>query len=326
MAVVGTLSEALDNLYTTTWQQMKGTVRDQIFDSTPFWFWMKDKGKLKTAEGGRFLTEPLQYAKNDNVSWVTKGGTVKLNDFEHLTIAQYNWRYLVGSIVRFGVDDQQNRGKHKIISLMQSKLDNTQNSLISEMETQLFGGAGASDASIDGLQNLVADDPTAAANVGAIAQGTYSWWRNQTKDLSGKSFATDGISAMRTILNSAGNNLKMDFPDIIVSGQTPFEWYEDVNLGYYQILSNKLADAGFMSQQFKGIPMVWSPSCANTRMYFLNTNFIFFQYDPMMNFDMTEWKPIPDQVNDRAAQIVLAGAMTVSRRRCQAVIFGLDTA
>ncbi len=323
---VPTLTESLDNLYTTTWQNMKSTVRDQIFDSSPFWFWLKEKGKLKTVEGGRFLTEPLQYAKNDNVSWIGKGGTVTLNDFEHLTIAQYNWRYLVGSIVRFGVDDQQNRGKNRIINLMMSKLDNTQNSLISELETRLFAAAGSQTAGIDGLQLLAADDPTTSTNVGAINQNTYSWWRNKTKDMASSSFAANGVSEMRTMLNNTGNNLKMDFPDIIISGQTPFEWYEDINLGYYQITSNKLADAGFMNQTFKGIPMVWSPSCASTRMYFLNTDFIYFQYDPMMNFDMTEWKPIPDQVNDRAAQIVLAGALTVARRRCQGVIFGIDTA
>lgn len=324
--MAGTLTESLDNLYTTTWQNMKSTVRDQIFDATPFWFWLKEKGKLKTVEGGRFLTEPLQYAKNDNVSWIGKGGTVSLNDFEHLTIAQFNWRYLVGSIVRFGVDDQQNRGKNQIINLMMSKLDNTQNSLISEMETRLFGASGSSDDAIDGLQLLAADDPTSSTNVGAINQNTYSWWRNQEQTMTGSSFAANGVGVMRTMLNDCGNNLKMDFPDIILSGQTPFEWYEDVNLGYYQITNNKLADAGFMNQTFKGIPMVWSPSCADTRMYFLNTNFIYFQYDPMMNFDMTEWKPIPDQVNDRAAQIVLAGSLTVARRRCQGVIHTIDTA
>lgn len=37
-------------------------------------------------------------------------------------------------------------------------------------------------------------------------------------------------------------------------------------------------------------------------------------------------KPIPDQVNDRAAQIVTAGALTVSRRRCHGVMHTIDTA
>ncbi len=79
---VRSLTEAIDNLYTTTWQHMKDTVRDQIFDATPFWFWLKDKGKIKMVSGGRHINEPLRYAKNDNIVWLGKGGTVSLNDKE----------------------------------------------------------------------------------------------------------------------------------------------------------------------------------------------------------------------------------------------------
>lgn len=323
-----TLTEQLDNLYTTTWQNMQDTVRDNIFDASPFWFWLKDKGKLDSVMGGRFLTEPLVFDKNDNIAWIGKGGTVSLNDYEFMTIAQYNWKYQAAPIVRFGVDDQQNRGKNQIISLMNSKLDNTQNSIIDDLESKLFAGAAAGDE-IDGLQHLVADDPTANASIGGINQSTAtnSWWRNKTKDMTGLSFATNGVAQMRTMLNNTMNNRKSDAPDIILSGQVPYEYYEDEAVDtHLRIMDTKLADMGFQNQTFKGIPMIWSPSCADTRMYFLNTNFIKFKYDPSMFFDMTEWKPIPDQPNDRAAQIMLAGAFTVSRRRCQGVMHTIDTA
>lgn len=315
------LTEQLDNLYTTTWQNMKSTVADSIFDATPFWFWLKSKNKLRQERGGRFISEPLQYDKNDNVQWIGKGGTVPLNDFEFLTIAKYDWRYLTASLVRFGIDDQQNRGKNEIINLMKAKMENSKNALISELETRLFGASGSSANAVDGLQLLVADDPTASATIGGIDQSTStnSWWRNKTKN--NGSFATNGTNNMRTLLNDVSNNLQSDTTDIIVSGQTPYELYEnEIFDTHYRVTNNKLADAGFENQVYKGRPMVWSPSCSNSRMYFLNTNFINFVYDPMMNFDMTEWKPIPDQVNDRAAQIILAGSMTVSRRRCQGVL------
>ena len=321
----GTLVEALDNLYTTTWQNMKSQVADQIFDATPFYFWLKSKGKMKTVSGGRFITEPLQYAKNDNVTWIGRGGTVSLNDQEFLTVAYYEWRYLVASIVRFGVDDQKNRGKNQIINLMMAKLQNARDSLISELESRLFAGEGSSQNAMDGLLHLVQDDPTTSSTVGGIDQSTNSWWRNQSINMTGVSFASSGVENMRKMLNNTMNNLKMDAPDIIVCGQQPYEFYEDNLLSYYRITNNKLGDAGFQNQVFKGIPMVWSPSCGN-RMYFLNTRFISLVYDPALFFDMTEWKAIPDQVNDRAAQIVSAMQLTVSRRRCQGVIYGIDTA
>lgn len=333
MPAVQTLTEALDNFYTTTWQNMKSEVVDNIFDSTPFWYWMKEGGKLKTVEGGRFITEPLQYAKNDSVKWIGRGGVVSMNDKEFLTEATFDWRYLVGNVVRFGVDDQKNRGKNKIIDLAMAKFENLKMALTSELESRLFAGSGAVSAgtttadaaAFDGLQTLVADDPTASATPGGINQSTYSWWRNQAKDETGRSFATYGVADMRTMLNDCSDNSSQDTPDIIVSGQTPYEYYEDTVLDVYRVTSNKLGDMGFQNIMFKGTPMIWSPSCANTRMYFLNTKFLNFVYDPMLFFDMTAWKEIPDQVNDRAAQVMTACALTISRRRCQGVIYDIDT-
>lgn len=328
MAAVYSLTEAVDNLYTSTWQNMGSEVKDQIFDATPFWFWLRDKGKLKTQQGGRFLTEPLRYAKSDRVKFIGKGGTVSLADQEFLTVANYEWRYLVDSIVRFGVDDQKNRGKNMIINLMNAKLQNSQDSLVDKMEAKLFALQSAEALSFEGLQDLVADDPTASATIGGIPQdvAANSWWRNKVKDMTGLSFAVNGLAEMRTLLNNVTNNLNSDRSDIIVSGQTPFEFYEDLVGEQKRIVNQKLGDAGFENIQFKGLPMIWSPSAANTRMYFLNTTFLAFTYDPMMFFDMTEWKPIPDQVNDRAAQIITAGNLVTSRRRAQGVMFGIDTA
>ena len=334
MAGPTTLSEVLDNLYTTTWQNMKGTVQDQVFDAIPFYWWLKTKGKMEPVEGGRFLTEPLQYAKSDSVKWIGRGGTASMNDFQFLTIAKYDWRYLVGSVVRFGVDDQQNRGKNEIINLMTSKLENVKNSLASELETRLFGGSGAVSAgtttndnpAFDGLQFLVPDDPTSSTNnAGGIDPSVYTWWRNQTTNATGKSFATYGISQMRTMLNNCTNNLQMDKPDFIISGQTPYEYYEDTVLPVYRVTNNKMADMGFENLQFKGVPMTYSPSCDAEHMYFLNSNFIKFAYDPMMMMDMTSWKDIPNQVNDRVAQIISACTFKVSRRRCHGVIYNIDT-
>ena len=50
------------------------------------------------------------------------------------------------------------------------------------------------------------------------------------------------------------------------------------------------------------------------------------KYDPSVFFDMTSWKDIPDQINDRVAQVVLAGNLVTSRRRVHGVLHTIDTA
>ncbi len=326
-----TLSEALDNLYTTTWQNMKGDIVDQIFDATPFWFHLKDKGGLESVEGGRFLTEPLQYATSERVQFLGKGGTMSLSDQEFLTEAVDDWKYLADSIVRFGVDDQKNRGKNKITSLMDAKLSNSKTSIEDKIEEVLFNDTALSSPqaalSFNSLDELIADDPTASVSIHGINQNTNTWWRNQFKNMTGESFAVFGQNRMRTILNDCRQNKGSDAPDLILSGQTPYEFYEDSVEEQKRIVNQKMGDAGFENIQYKGIPMVWSPAeTTDTKMYFINSRFLKFKFDPMMFFDMTEWKAIPAQVNDRAAQIITAGNLMTSRRRVHGVLHTIDTA
>lgn len=345
---INSLTQFLDNLYTTTWQNRMEGVADNVFNATPFYFWLKDKGKMRTQRGGRFIEESLEYATNSNISWVDKGTPVSLNDFEFLTIAQFNWRYLAASMVRFGTDEQKNVGKAKIMSLMNAKLDNTEQALITEFENRLVGSVGTIAAgtttalanAFDGLQCLVANNPTTSLGGNGIAvggidssQAAYAWWRNQFINMNNSSFATTGINNMRTMLNNCMNNRREDRPDILLSDQWTYEQYEAAVLTYYRTYNRKLADAGFENQTFKGIPWVWTPSILGEdsssptggSIYFLNTNFLSLVYDPAMWFDMTEWKAIPDQVNDRAAQIVSACTLTTNRRRVHGVMFNLNT-
>jgi hypothetical protein len=321
------ITVALDDLYTTTWQKRLPGVSDNIFQAAPFWFWLKDKGKIRPERGGRNIEVNLAYAANNTVQWLTRGGTVSLNDYKFLTVGIYQWRQLVANVMRFGVDDQQNSGSERILDWVNQKLDNTEDSLVTELETRLAAGAGAAANAIDGLQFLVPDSGNVASasyNAGGIDPSVYTWWQNQAISMTGISFATQGISKMRHLLNLCMNNRKSDAPDIILSDMNSYELYEDTVLPQLRFTNNKLADAGFDNQTYKRIPMVWSPSLSQ-RMYFLNTRFIEFVYDPAYYFDMTEWKAIPQQVNDRAAQITTFCTFLTTRRRVLGVLNTIDT-
>jgi len=325
--MVNSFTQALDDLYTTTWQKRLPGVTDNIFNATPFWAWMKDKGKLRPVRGGRFLEINLRYGKNTTVQWITKGQTMPMNDFKFLTVGQYQWRYLAANIMRYGIDEQQNSGDSRILNWVQEKLDDTEDSLVDNLETALAGGSGSATQQIDGLQFLVPDSANVASatyNAGGIDPSVYTWWQNQAIGMTGLSFSTNGINKMRHLMNLCMNNKKMDMPDIILSDMVTNEYYEDTVLPQLRLTNTRMGDLGFRALEFKGVPLVWSPALSQ-RMYFLNTRFIEFIYDPMYYFDMTEWKAIPQQVNDRAAQIELACSFVTSRRRVLGVLDTIDT-
>lgn len=309
-----TLTEQFDNLYTSTWQDMRTEAVDNIFDATPFYYYLRRKGGIKRIEGGRWIGIPLLYGKNTQTKWMKKGGTVDLAEDEILTTARDVWRYLAISLVRFWVDELQNRGKHQIINLVSTKIENAKLSGIDLLETALF--TAQSGDSMNGLPDVVA---TSAATFMGIARGTYTWWDNSRKTATG-SFAVYGLSDMRNLFNTCSKNSSQDTPDIIVTGQTPYEWYDDEVLEQKQIVNKTLADAEFIYLQFMGKPLLWCPSGPADAMYFLATKYLEFVIDSAADFDMTEWKAIPNQTNDRAAQLLTACNLVTRRSRCLGVL------
>ena len=314
---------AIDNLYIAAWQKRLPKTVDQIFTATACWEWMKKRGAIKPDAGGSFIEVPLSYGKNETITWLNRGGTVPIQDTEFLTAARYDWKYVAISIVRFWVDDQKYLpNKQRFLNLVESKLQNAENSLTNAFEEALF--ADGTGDKIEGLAKQIPDDPT-SGSVGGIDAGTYTWWRSNVSDMTGKSMATYLRSYMRTMMNNCSKNNKNDTPDLIVTTQTVFEAYEDQLTDYFRF-EKGTPDLAWPNILFRNAPIVWSPSATAQRMYFINTKYLYLMYDPNYWFDMTEWKPIPDQPNDRVAQIVSTCNIVCSRRASQGVIIGLDTA
>jgi len=307
-----TRTEQLDDLYTSTWNNRKSDVTDNIFTATPTYFLMKKHGGIKLdGTGGRYLEIPLSYAKNETVTSLDKGDTISISDTKFLTVAQFEWKFVAGSIVRYYVDDAKNKSKSQHLSLANSKVDNLERSMIDKFETFAFGdGTGNGSKDPDGLGNIVAAAPT-TGTVGNINRATYSWWRNKTKTATGAA-SVYLLTDMRTQFNNCSLGQAQDIPDAMVTDQTSYELYEDEVMEQKQIVNKDLADAMFDSVTFKGKPVVWSAACTAGYMYFLNFKYLGLNVDPDINLTMTEWKTIPNQL-DRVAQIVWKGNMIASR-------------
>jgi len=314
------ITEKIDNLYVTTWQKRKKEVIDNVFNATPLWAWMKAHGGLKGDGGGRYIEVPLEYAKNETFVWFQKGGTVPIHDTEFLTLAQYPWKYCAVSIVRFGVDEQQNKGKAAHLKLVERKLSNAEKTLIEKWEETLFHSDDTN--APDGISDLITTDGT--GTVGGINASTYTWWKNKYYDMNGEDVSTYLVARMRKMYNDVMQNQAQHRPDVLVTTQAVFEAYEAELLDFYRFENKQLADLGFENLMFRRTPLIYSSYCPTGKMFFLNTKYVYLVYDPDYWFDMTEWKPIPEQPNDRVAQIVCAANLVVSRRASLGVIFNIS--
>ena len=257
------------------------------------------------------MGQALEYGSNDTLRWIGKGSTIPISDPNLLTMAYENWKYVAVSVVRYGVDDQKNRGQAQLINYVKTKLGAAERALWEEFERAFFADGGGS-GECNGLQNIVADLPTSGILHG-IDRATYPWFRNQYKTSTGAA-SIYLVSDMRTLMNTCTKYAKAEMNDMcIVTDQTSFELYEDETMEQKRIVNQKMADAGFENFQFKGRPMFWSPFAPSAKMYFINHNYLKMVKDEQYFMQMTEWKAIPEQVNDRVAQILCTLNIVSSR-------------
>lgn len=306
MSSVQTWSETIDNLFTSTWAYRRKTATEQAFLKTPFIYYLREKKHVENISGHRRIEIPLNYGSNDSVAWISKGKTVPMVDSELVTMAYEDWKYVAVSIMRWFQEDQQNRGKAQAINLVKTKLDAAERALYEDLERVMFAdGSGADEP--NGIRNIISATPTTGTLHGIDRSvAANSWFRNQQRTASGAA-SMFLISDMRTCLNDVIKYSRSEIKDIcLVTDQTTYELYEDVCLDMKILQNTMMADAGFDSIVFRGKPIMWCPSAPSGYMYFINTNYYKLVCDEEYFMDMTSWKEIPDQPNDKVAQIVCA--------------------
>ena len=339
MASVRTFSEVLDSMAVATWRHMKKTVVDQIFEEIVFYNYLRSKGKIQSYQGGKYIETPLSNAENDTLSWINEQDAVNINDLDPISSAQWDWKYLVASVTRSQIEEQKNRGKMQLINLLKHKMQVTKDTLVKELESKLFSDIDSGGKTMEGLQHLIADD--GVGTVGGINATTYTWWKNKFYGYyagyggsgSSQGFGTAhtsgpdrGIVAMRDMIDSCSVSLGNARPDIILTDKATYRKYNASIDDKLRIITQKVGDMSFQTLTFEGLPILNTNTCPTStngsRMYFIDCDHVTMFYDPGMFFDMTEWKPVPNQLK-RAAQIVTATNMITTMRRSSGVIFDI---
>jgi len=320
-----TLTEQLDSLYSTTWQTMKTKAVDNIFKATPFWYWLYSAGRIQRETGGRWIGETLMYAKNTTVKSLARGGKVDITNTDPMTVAKFDWKLVAGSVIRLHGDDTENTDKHAIMSLAQGKLKNLELSLIDALEVMAFGdGTGNGGLDLTGLALLVSSTPT-VGTVGGIDRSlaANAWFRNfqRTKDDTGlptgdTSFAFN----TRKVYNSC--SVGNDHPTLGLTDQNQYELYEAGLTPMLRVYDGRMGDQGFEALKYKGMALTFSPSSPAGELRLLNERYIRLVINSHADFDITDWKPIPDQL-DRVAQVVVKGEITLSNSRMQGILSGM---
>lgn len=336
----------LSEVVTTTLRNRTGVLQDNVSRNNALLARLNRKGRIKTFSGGRTIVQELNYANNSTFTWYSGYQTININPSQVFTAAEFPIRQAALAVSISGLEELQNSGEEAIIDLLESRVENGEQTFMNGLSNGVYGDGSVS-GSIGGLQLLVAASPT-TGTVGGIDRSQWAFFRNIVY-----SAITNGGTALTAAniiayMDSLWVQLVRgrDFPDLIVADNTSYKFYLQAMQSIQRIQTDggapDLAEAGYSSLKYlqsdvvldggyQGLstdPLPGELSSATTavggvpasNMFFLNTNYI--HYRPHAQRNMVPLDPDRFSVNQDAMVRLLgwAGNMTLSNAFLQGLL------
>lgn len=263
----------LGDLVTSTLELYFSQLEDNVTNNNALSRVLTRKGNVKRAVGGREIREGLLYGTNSSVQWYENYDTFTppTTGQEVMDEAAFPWKQLGGFISVSGREEKINRGEYEKHDFVESRIKQLQAVLNNTFGASIFSaGTGSGGKELTGLQAAVADNPV-TGTYGGINRATVGneFWRNKFSPAAATS-ASNILSRMDDMYLSLIRGT--DKPDLVTCGYTMFRYYEDTLQAIRRIGNADEADAGYLSYYYKGCEVVPDFNCANTRMYFLDTD------------------------------------------------------
>jgi len=303
-----------DTELSLTLHNRRAEVVDNIFKGTPFLNALSRFGGVKTIDGGLEYVGPVRMSKNSTAGSFSGYDILDTTPQDNETSFRYPWAGEYATIAISWMEERKNQGRGRLLNLLNQKIDDATVSLRDKLNTHLLQAqpaAGSKDPA--SITEIIDEAPSADCNR-TTSQGNLgnanTWWRNKATDAGAFT-----VADMNTFMNDVSDG--SDFPNFILTYQTPFEYYENSQVGQIRYADTGSADAGFQNLLFKSVPILWDPALANTdEMYFINTKYFYLMTMAQGDFVTTDFIE-PDNQAAKTAKILWMGQMACdNRRRC----------
>jgi len=317
MAMLSTyLASTVDSVLTTTLANYRKQLIDNIFDDFVLLWWLREKGKVRHDDGGTSIVEHILYQKSSAGGWYSGYEQLDTTPQEGLRPAEFLWRQCAYSISISRLEERQNSGKNRMINLLEAKTYQAEQSIKDNIAAALLASSRATKA-INTLNELVDSSGT----IGGIDRSTNSWWQS-TETASG-SFASQGISDMRTLYNTVSSSAGKDHPDLIITTRAIYEYYENTLLPQVRYQSLEMANAGFESLRFKAADITYDQYGISGVLFMLNSKYITLVIDTETDFITTPFVR-PSNQDAKTAQILFMGNVTINNPRRMGKLTGIS--
>lgn len=300
----------VDELLSTSLVNMIPGIRDNVFKSNPVlnWLYQGKNGGKQRKKGGVALSHAEMYGKNTTAQSYQRYDMLDTTPQDGLTRDQWLWAQYAATITIDGFSERvANAGDSKLEDILEAKKLQAEESLNLLLEQHIFQASPGS-KDISSLATIVASSGT----VGGINGTTYSWWAAQ-QTASG-SFAAQGRADLTALWNTISVINPIGGPEMIVSDQASFQYYESSLVAQERFTDNKMVDIGIENLKFKATPWTWSPQATSGVIYALHSKGLEFVVNSDTDFLTTPFVT-PTNQDARTAKILLACALISGNRR-----------
>lgn len=309
----------LTEIVTTTLRNRSKAFADNVTKKNALLTMLEKKGAIKRLSGGRTIVKELDYAENNTFKYYSGYEALDVSASEVLSAAEYNWRQAAVAVTISGLEQRQNSGPEAIADLLEARIKNAMRTMSNKISEGIYSdGTGSSGKQIDGLKAIVADSPS-TGTVGGINAANFSFWRNYA------SSAATSAGNILTRMNLAINTITRgaDRPDVIVGDLTLFGHFQSALQVNQRFTDADSVDGSFVSYSYQNIPVILDDatgiSTTHNRMYFLNTDYLFFDVHSDAYFTPLEGIR-PTNQDAMVFPIIFQGNLTCSNRKQQGVI------
>ena len=294
------------SLIATTLSNYGRELSDNVHKAIPLFAWLSVKKKI-TEDGGATIVRPVVYSSNSTAAFYAGDDVLDTTIQDNFTAAQWQWRQGAVSISITGRIELQNMGKSQAISYAKGYTDNALASLKEVIDQKLYS-ASQTGNNITPLPQIVANSGT----IGDINGSTNSWWQSQV--VTSGSFATRGLSDLRTAWDNVSVCMPAGGPDLLISDQTSYEAYEATLVPTVRYTDVYMGDLGFSNLKYKDAVWTWDPNATSGVIFLLNSKALELVQHEKRIFSLSEWVKPADQ-DLMVAQLFWAGELTTKNRR-----------
>lgn len=280
-------------------------LEDQVFNQTPLL--KKLYEKKKTANGGASLLIPLLTDTNSTATWYSGYDILDTTPQGGMTTAQAKWKNLAGSITISGEELRQNSGKEAIFNLLDAKTMQCELTLKKQLTAALFA-ASTPAKQMNSLVTMI----DATSTVHDINSTANSFWQ-ATSTASG-SFASQGLTDLRTLWTTLDKVTPDGAPDILVTTDTIYNFYEGSLTPQIRYTSDSTGNNTFETLKFKTATMFYDSQATSGVIYMFPSKNLFIVLNSNADFKKTEFVK-PTNQDAKTAQILTMLELVTNARR-----------